>query len=300
MSRRKIRTLVTALLSCWLAAITSLAAADDRPTPLRVMSFNVRYGSAKDGDNAWPQRRDLLVKTIQNFDPDLLGTQETLKFQRDFIAERMSGLTPFGVGRDDGTDNGEMTALFFRNSRFEKLDGGHFWLSLTPEVPGSKSWDTSLTRMASWVKLRDKQAGEPSVLWFLNTHFDHRGPQAREESAKLIRDWVAQRPESDRVVVTGDFNAAEGSPPYAALFGPAPLRQDRPVLLDSYRLLHPERTEEEGTYNGFRADSRRGGRIDWIAVSPGFKVTEAAIVRTAVDGRTPSDHFPVTAILAPQ
>lgn len=262
---------------------------------VRVMSFNVRYGSAKDGDNHWEKRKDFLADTIKAFDPDLLGTQETLDFQRDHIAAALPGHTAWGVGREDGGAKGEMCALFFRRDRFEKLDGGHFWLSESPEVAGSKSWDSSLPRMVSWVKLRDRRAPDtPPVLYF-NTHFDHLGARARIESARLLRDRVAGSGAAVRVVVTGDFNAGEGSEPYRALFGAVDGR-DSP-LADAHRLAHPHPAADEGTFSGFRPESTRGPRIDWIAVSRDWRAVDVRIDRTARDGRTPSDHFPVTAIL---
>lgn len=279
-----------------LFAVQRVAADDASPRTLRVMSFNIRYGTANDGPNHWDRRRDLVVQTIRAFDPDLLGTQETLGFQKDYVAQHLPAYVPFGVGRDHGDERGEMTALFYRRERFEQLDGGHFWLSETPAVPGSISWDSSLTRMASWVKLRDRAAPGQPVLWFFNTHFDHRGGEARRQSALLLRRQISEMCGDDPVVLTGDFNAGVDSPPYLALFAAdftAPRR-----LLDSYRLLHPEARETDGTFNNFDPQSRRGARIDWIAVR-GFKVQSAEIDHTIYDGRAPSDHWPVTAVLTP-
>lgn len=265
------------------------ASADD----LRVMSFNIRYGTASDGENHWDQRKEFLVETIQKFDPDLLGTQETLGFQRDYLAEKLAGYEAIGVGRDHGDERGEMTAVLFRKERFEKLAVGHFWLSETPEVPGSKSWDTSLTRMVTWVKLKDRQATPPSELYFFNTHFDHRGEVARQESARLIRRQIAAVSGATPTVLTGDFNAGEGSPPYQSLFA-----EDGAVkLLDTFRVHFPQKQTEEGTFSGFQASETRGARIDWIACTRHWKVVEAGIDRTAKEGQTPSDHFPVTAVL---
>ena len=131
---------------------------------VRVMSYNIRYGTANDGENHWDKRRVFLIDTIRQFDPDLLGTQETLGFQRDYLAKALPTYEVLGVGRDDGAEKGEMTALYFKRDRFEKLDGGHFWLSETPEIPASKSWDTALTRMATWVRLRDRRNPAPCPL----------------------------------------------------------------------------------------------------------------------------------------
>src|SRR5262245_47041852 len=147
--------------------------------PLRVMTFNIRYGTANDGENHWDKRKEFLIDTIKAFDPDLLGTQETLGFQRDYLAEKLPGYGVLGVGRDDGKEQGEMMALYFKQARFMKTAEGHFWYSEKPDTPGSKGWDTSLPRMATWVWLQDRKNPSASQIMFVNTHFDHRGPTAR-------------------------------------------------------------------------------------------------------------------------
>lgn len=268
----------------------------DEPPEVTVVSFNIRYGSARDGENRWDQRRDALVERIRDLDPDLLGTQETLEFQRDFLAEKLTGYEVGGVGRDDGKRAGEMMAVYWRTARFEKLEVGHFWLSETPDVPGSKSWDSSLPRMATWVKLRDRRAEDaPSVL-FVNTHFDHRGPEARRESAALIRERITSLGKGCSVILTGDFNAAEGSDPYSALLAD---RDGTPSpLVDAYRIAHPERRTDEGTFSGFRTRPVEGGRIDWITCTRDWKVQRAEIDREGREGRYPSDHFAVRALLS--
>jgi len=263
---------------------------------IRVMSYNIRYGTADDGPNHWNLRKDWMVETIEAFRPDLLGTQETLAFQKDFLAKKLSGYEAFGVGRDEGTDKGEMTALFYRMDRFEKIEGGHFWLSKTPEKPGSKSWDTSLTRMVSWVRLKDKlRPEETAPLLFLNTHFDHRGKIAREESAKLIRSKALELAKGGPIIVTGDFNAGDNEPPYGALFGEIDGKQS--PFVDTFRAKHPQRESEEGTFSSFSAKETRGARIDWIGCTRDWIIGDARIDRTQKEGRTPSDHFAVTAVL---
>jgi endonuclease/exonuclease/phosphatase family metal-dependent hydrolase len=268
-----------------LAALAPGAAAE---APVRVMSYNIRYANTNDGANAWNHRKDFLAETIKAFNPDLLGTQETLARQRDDLAARLEGYTVFAAGRDDGREAGEMMAVFYRTSRFEKLDSGHFWLSETPEVAGSKSWDSSLPRMVTWLKLRDRT--DPAVpIAFFNTHFDHRGPKARVESARLLHKKLAELGKGCRIILTGDFNSGEGSEPYTTLFG-AP-------LIDSYRRAHPSKESGEGTTTGFKAGASSRARIDWIGCSPDWEVEEAGIVHAARDGRTPSDHHAVTAVL---
>lgn len=288
--------LFTVITACLLLSIAS-AQTGKTSTEVRVMSYNIRYGTANDGENHWNKRKDFLLETIVAFNPDLLGTQETLGFQRDFLAEKLLGYEVLGVGRDDGKEAGEMTALYFKRSRFEKLDGGHFWLSETPGVPGSKSWDTSLTRMVSWVKLRDKLQPKAKPLMFFNTHFDHRGNQARVESAKLIRRKVEEAAKTCRVIVTGDFNAGEDAPPYQAFFGFADGKAS--PLRDVYRTTHPKREPNEGTFSSFKAGETAGPRIDWIGVSAEWEILKAEIDRTAREGRTPSDHFAMLAVVRP-
>jgi endonuclease/exonuclease/phosphatase family metal-dependent hydrolase len=277
-----------------IAALVAGAAPTPEPVDLRVMTFNVRYGTANDGPNHWDQRKEFLADVVRKFDPDLLGTQETLSFQRDFLAIRFSGLAPFGAGRDDGKDRGEMAAVYYRADRFEKLDGGHFWLSQTPDVAGAKGWDAALPRIATWVKLMDKKAPGKPVL-FLNTHFDHKGVTARVESGKLIRTRLAALGADCSVIVTGDFNAGDGSAAYQALFGKE--RDRTSPLVDAYRVAHPKPVAEEGTFNGFAPTATKGDRIDWVGVSRDWVVKRSEIDRTARDGRVPSDHFPVTAVL---
>jgi endonuclease/exonuclease/phosphatase family metal-dependent hydrolase len=265
--------------------------------PVRVMSFNIRYGTARDGENAWEKRKGFLAETVAAFDPDLLGTQETLAAQRDFLAEKLTGYAALAAGRDDGRDAGEMAAVFYRKDRFEKLDGGHFWFSETPDKPGSKGWDAALPRVATWVKLKDRTAPDDKPVLFLNAHFDHRGEKARLESARLIRAKVAELGKGCRVVVTGDFNTGEASEPYTGLFGK---HEDQPSpLVDAFRVAHPERGKREGTFTGFDPAATGGDRIDWIGCSRDWDVRLAGIDRTTRGGRVPSDHFPVTAVLRP-
>lgn len=291
------RLLCVFTLAIWFAG--TIVAND-----IRVMSFNIRYGTARDGDNHWERRKDFVAETIAAFDPDLLGTQETLGFQKEFLAEKLAGYTAIGVGRDDGGEDGEMTAVFFKTERFEKLAEGHFWLSETPDIEGSVSWDSSMTRMASWVKLKDHDGPADRPILFINTHFDHRGKVARERSAKLMRSMAGSLGKGCDIVLTGDFNAAVDSPPYQAMFETSRRRDHldgvRPrVFTDAFRVMKQAAAPETGeaTFSGFKANVFDGARIDWIAVAGDWKILSAAIDRTSRGGRSPSDHYPVTAII---
>ncbi|TWU36517.1 Endonuclease/Exonuclease/phosphatase family protein [Novipirellula aureliae] len=286
-------SLLAGIVSLGLAIFWATPILSGEGEPLRVMSFNIRYGSAKDGDNHWDKRKHLVAKSIEEFAPDLLGTQETLAFQKTYLQQQIPRYTSIGVGRDTGGDEGEMTAIFYRTDRFEEVDMGHFWLSETPAIPGSMSWDTSLTRMCSWVKLRDRLQPSLRPVLFMNTHFDHRGPRARVESAKLVRQQAFQIGEGCDIVITGDFNSGVGSEPYRAMFeaeSPATTPTDTfAVAGDS--------SAGEATFSGFRAGVTDGGRIDWIAVAGQWTIRSAGIDRTDYQGRTPSDHYPVTATI---
>ena len=261
--------------------------------PIRVMSVNVRYGTAPDGANAWPNRRDLLMRTIRAFDPDLLGAQEALAFQCDELRGELSGHAFIGVGRDDGKLKGEFSPIFYRADRFERIDSGQFWLSETPDVAGSKSWDSAFPRLATWMRLRDRRSGGRELL-YVNTHWDHAGPHARLHAARLIRDRITPLVgPGAAVVITGDLNCTEDDEPYAVLLGRG---DDALTLADAYRAAHPERQTDEATFHGFHG-TVAGCRIDFIFHSPQFRTCEAAIVRLREGEVFPSDHYPVTAVL---
>jgi endonuclease/exonuclease/phosphatase family metal-dependent hydrolase len=263
-------------------------------TALRVMSFNIRFGTADDGPNHWDHRRDAVIAVIKAFDPDVLGTQETLATQRNFLLKAVPDFAAVAVGRDDGRDTGEMTATFYRRDRFDLLDSGHFWLSLSPDQPGSKDWDAAITRMATWLKLRDRRQPARLPIVVINTHFDHVGQTARLESARLIRRRAAEMGKGCSVIVMGDFNCGDDDPPHAALVG----RQDDGIdLFDTCRAIHPARGPDEATFHAFDTTKTRGARIDWILATPDFRVESAEIDRSLPGGRVPSDHFPVTAVL---
>jgi endonuclease/exonuclease/phosphatase family metal-dependent hydrolase len=283
----------TALL---LLAAVSCAAPGGAPQapPLRVMTYNIRYGTAKDGEHAWEFRKDLCVSRATAFAPDLLGLQEALGFQNAYFLEKMPGYAKLGVAREDGKEKGEHTTLVYRTSRLEPVESGTFWLSETPETAGSKSWDSSLPRIATWAVFRDLAAGGRELL-ALNTHFDHRGPQSRLEAAKLVRAFLATRAKGRPVVVTGDFNTGPDSPPHRALTGP--LEGSIP-LVDVFAATLAGKPEPKiATGHGYQGE-RPGARIDWILATPDLMPLDASIDLHREGTRWPSDHFPIRARLA--
>ncbi len=285
--------LITALavISLLVSANRGIAQETAPGKSLRAMSFNIRLGVADDGANHWNKRKEIVAKTIVNFDADIIGTQETWDFQAEFLDETLTDYTY--VGRSRQNDNkGEQCGILFRSLRFDKLIEGHFWLSETPDEPGSKSWDSSLPRMATWLKLWDRE--NKRSFYVINTHFDHRGKTARSEGAKLIRKFIGTLPDASSVIVTGDFNASEGSAPYQSLF--AEMAGSKSPVVDTFRVAVPEKGEEEGTFSAFKGN-KNGARIDWIACTRDFEIESAQIDRSEFEGRFPSDHYPVTAVL---
>ncbi|HWP41139.1 MAG TPA: endonuclease/exonuclease/phosphatase family protein [Tepidisphaeraceae bacterium] len=264
---------------------------------LRVMSFNLRVKTVLDSlGNSWTSRRDLLVATIRQFDPDLLGTQEGLATQIDYLSRQLPDYDWVGAGRGDGNRRGEMCAIFFRRSRFQLLDSGHFWLSDTPAVPGSKSWGSAWPRMVTWVKLRPRGHGRGTEFCMFNTHFDVFGARARVESARLLRSKMRLIGGNLPCIITGDFNDQPGSEPYETLLAGD---GSSAKLTDVYRASNPRpRPQDEGTRHKFKGGTD-GPRIDWIITNAGFQPTQAQILHANQNGKFPSDHFPVVAVLRP-
>ncbi len=253
--------------------------------PLTVMSFNIRYGTANDGENSWPNRNQLVMQVFEDRQASIVGVQEALAFQLNEITEAHPYYGVIGVGRDDGKTKGEYAAILYDTRAFAVDASGTFWLSDTPEVVASTSWGNSITRICTWARLIDRDSG--AAVYVFNAHYDHRSQESREQGSRLILDRIAGRTHDDPVVLLGDFNAGESNPATASLIDSG--------LLHTYREIHPEETAV-GTFNGFRGDSD-GEMIDHILVLPSVRVLDADIDRTNDNGRYPSDHDPVWATI---
>ena len=283
-----------------LAALALLAACA-RPAaeaPLLVMSFNIRYGTAQDGDDSWPLRAALAAALIDSVAPDVLGLQEALRFQLDELHAVIPGYGEVGVGRDDGREAGEYAAILYRRERLRLLDSGTFWLSDTPTVPGSMSWGNRVTRICTWARFEDARSGRRFDVY--NVHLDHESQESRERSARLLAARLADRSAPEPLILLGDFNVGEDDPVRQFLTGTAAAPEaagapPSPRLTDTYRAWRPA-ASMEGTFNGLRGDSTVP-RIDAILVSDRWLVRRADILRTSREGRYPSDHFPITALL---
>src|SRR6478609_5433346 len=278
-----LRRFILGIFLCGMAATLTRAEVATNP-PLCVMTYNLRYASPKP-PNAWPERRPLMRELITNVAPDLIGTQEGLQAQLQDLVSDLPDYVWTGVGRDDGKAKGEFMAVFYRKTRLEALSTNHFWLSDTPEIPGSTTWGNSNRRMVTWLQFRDRSNGNKFFLF--NTHFDHEVQLAREKSATLLRQHITDLNTQLPVLLIGDFNAGAGRNKAYELL------TEGGFFSDTW-LTAKERTNEgANSFNGFQPLVRKGERIDWILTRGDITVERAEINLFGRNGQFPSDHFPV-------
>lgn len=263
------------------------------PPDIRVMSFNILKALSDRQAGAWNTRKRSVAMAIWAYGPDLLGAQEVRSFQARFLRDQLREYGFVSAGRDEGPFAGESVAIFFRSDRFERLAAGHFWLSKTPDVPGSKNWGAVVPRIVLWVRLGDRRAGGRELL-LLNTHFDPLSWRARMRSVWVLRRQIVRLAGSAGTIVTGDFNTQAGRKTYQTVL--SGMCDGGLELADAYRSVHPAKARYEGTWHG-PTGRRARRRIDWILHTPHFAAAAADIDRNRRNGRFPSDHFPVTATL---
>lgn len=258
---------------------------------IRVMTFNLRYDNPADSINAWPNRADLVCRFIKDEKPDLLGMQEVLLHQYELLDSALSDYESAGVGRSDGAKGGEMNPVFFRKEKYDMVRTKTFWLSETPEVAGSQAWGAGLPRIVTWAELVDKESHE-HLFWF-NTHFAHDSDSARIMSSILLLNKVDSIASGFPFIITGDFNMLPTSRGYQILTGPA---ESVPLLMDSYEISEKRPYGPGYSYNDF-SDKEGSGRIDYIFVRDGMKVTDHRTIIKKERGIFISDHWPVEAIV---
>ncbi|SKB60344.1 Metal-dependent hydrolase, endonuclease/exonuclease/phosphatase family [Sphingobacterium nematocida] len=251
----------------------------------QVATFNIRMDTEKDGLDAWPNRKDMVNGLLRYHELDIIGTQEGFRHQLDDIG-RIDYLKYVGVGRDDGQQGGEHSAIFYNVHKFSVLDKGDFWYSETPDKPG-KGWDAvCCNRICSWVKLKDKKNGKQFFVF--SSHFDHQGVKARAESAKLMVKKIAEISKGAPVIALGDFNATPDSEPIVTI---------KHSLKDAFDITQIAPYGPVGTTNAFKWDAPMKQRIDYIFVNNGVQVLKYASLVDALHMRFPSDHLPVVAKL---
>lgn len=278
---------------------------------LRVGSFNIRYDNPADSLNNWKFRKSHVANMVKFHEFEILGTQEGLKHQLEDMLALLPGYAYVGVGRDDGKEAGEHSAIFFNTQRFDLLENGDFWLSEDSNKP-TKGWDAVLPRICSWAKFKEKKTG--FEFYFYNTHFDHVGEKAREESAKLILEKIEEKADQSPVLLSGDFNVDQHSESYKLLYSS--------FVLDDSFVLSQFNYGAQGTFNGFEINNTSLSRIDHLFVTKDFEVLKHGILTDTyrtdrdqlkeIDGtgdfpkevsfynsqpRYLSDHFPILAIL---
>ena len=281
-------------------------------TRLDVGTYNLR--NKNDGDaqkgNGWDVRKTVVAQLLQYHEFDIFGTQECFYQQLQDLKELLPGYEYVGIGRDDGKQGGEHSAIFYRTDKFEAVESGNFWLSETPDKPGL-GWDAACVRICTWAHFRCRETGFEFL--FFNLHMDHVGVKARVESAKLVQQKMREFGSELPAILTGDFNIDQNHPSFKEIIASGDLKDSYEAAEMKYAL--------NGTFNGFRANNCTTSRIDHVLVSPSFVVKKYGILtdtyrserKDAVDttegaapqeikfrrydARTPSDHFPVKVVL---
>jgi endonuclease/exonuclease/phosphatase family metal-dependent hydrolase len=252
----------------------------------RVGSYNIKFDDTRDPINNWAKRKDNVIGLLKYHEVDLFGTQEGLYQQLEDIKNGLGNFAYVGVGRDDGKQKGEYSAFFYNTDKFEVITSGTFWLSETPQTP-SMGWDADYPRVCSWAEMIEKSSGKK--FYMFNTHFDHVGVKARENSAKLILDRIEQIAQNNTVILTGDFNVEPDKAPYKALSA---------IMKDSKLISETTAYGPDATFNGFHFEELPTRRIDYIFVKGNVKVLTYAALSDSKNMLYPSDHFPVVADLS--
>lgn len=242
---------------------------------LTAMTFNLRMDTAADGDDAWPHRKEAVVQTIETHQPVVLGTQEGLHHMIEFLETSLTDYGRIGQGREGG-EEGEYSAIFYRKDQLQLIEDGQFWLSETPDIPNSISWDSACPRVCTWGKFQTKDAAQTTVVVY-NTHLDHVSQLAREKGMALIgSDMETYRTQETPIILMGDFNC----------------EPDNPVIQALKQLDLSVAPNKGRTFHGFKGGTE-GSPIDFIFVSQSITRIQSFIERQTVNNKYPSDHYPV-------
>ncbi len=257
-------------------------------TGITVMTFNIRYDNPNDLQNAWPNRKPLVASTIRFHKIDCAGLQEALNGQLKDLETLLPEYGWLGVGRDDGKEAGEYNPIFYLKSRLKIVAQSTFWLSETPDIPGSRGWDAACNRIVTWARFEDQTTKQ--TFFFFNTHFDHVGEVARLKSAELVLKKTGELGGSEPVIVTGDFNCRTDDAPYHLLVSG---NGKDPGLVDTLRLSRNGHYGATQSFNGFNIELDPGNIIDFIFVRGIKTVLRHGIIAELWDGKFVSDHYPV-------
>lgn len=248
-----------------------------------IATYNIRFYAPPDTEHSWKERRPEVTSVVQFHQFDLWGSQEGEHNQLEHLREDL-GHDYVGVGRDDGEKEGEYSAIFYDPELFRVLEEDTFWLSETPDKP-SYGWGVNFRRICTWAKFEHIETG--SRFYVYNVHFDHEVQEARENSAKLVREHMNDNVEEELpVIFMGDLNATPENPVYEMVTGDSFFR-------DAYNITELPPHGPEGTFNGFRFHEKPERRIDYIFFTEHFRVFRYGVLTDNYGLQYPSDHFPV-------
>ena len=289
-----IRQKFTLYLLCLLLSITAVYA-----QPIYVGEFNIRNDNAKDAaaGDGWMVRYPVVCDILKVESFDIFGTQEVMHNQLEDMLSALPDYDYVGVGRNDGKTSGEYAAIFYKEDRIKCLSSGHFWLSETPEVAGSKGWDAKYPRICTWGQFKDKKTGRK--FWMFNLHMDHRGVEARKQSALLVMERIKTMCGKQPYILLGDFNVDQFNPIY-------PMMMESGIFVDCFDAA-AVRFAPTGSMNYFKTDFKTDSRIDHVLISDDFDVRDykvltysywseekpSAEAQTTHKHRLPSDHYPI-------
>ncbi len=266
-----------------LATISSLSTIAQDSASINIMTFNIRYDNPSDNEFNWNKRKELVTETILSSGADIIGVQEALVNQVIYLDSVLADFDYFGRGRDDGFHGGEFCPIYYNTKKYKLEVGNTHWLSETPGVPGSKSWDAACTRIITWVLLKDLKTEE--LFYVFNTHFDHESEKARKESAKYILDLLKDSQFQKKLILTGDFNMCSSDKAYKKLTS---------KIFDTEALSIEKHKGPAQTYIGFPYIEDEKTAIDFIFVnSKDIKVNFHHTISYNKNGFYPSDHLPV-------
>jgi len=254
---------------------------------MKIMTCNIRLSAADDGENSWAHRKEFCGQVIKAQAPDIICFQEMWTDQSAHMSSVLAEHEAYGMA-DELQGHNPVNSVFLRTDRFALISASGYWLSETPHIAGSRSWDSSCIRLANWVRLEEKSTGREFRV--INTHLDHISQPARENQARTINADASAYPEDYPQILTGDMNC-DCTNPAIDVFKAGGWR-------DTYGEVHG--TEDPGhTFHTFRGPDFAGecGKMDWIFTRGSFGAKDAEVIRDTQDGRFPSDHYFVTAVI---
>ncbi|MEZ4793787.1 MAG: endonuclease/exonuclease/phosphatase family protein [Gelidibacter sp.] len=274
----KAKTIVLGLM-LMVFSVTTLISQET----IKLMTYNIKLDYPKEGDNSWNNRKDWMIGQINFYAPDIFGVQEAMPNQMKYMDSTMVNYNFVGVGRDNGKDEGEYSAIFYDKSKFRIVESSTFWLSQTPQKV-SMGWDAVCNRVCTYALFENVMSKKQ--FWVFNTHLDHVGQQARMNSVKLILEKIKSYNTKDfPVFLMGDFNL-EPETEHIQLI--------KTTLEDSKDISLNKPFGPSGTFNGFHFGEPVTRRIDYIFVTKNnIEVQKYAVLSDSKDLKYPSDHFPV-------